>query len=110
MTPKPMQCCLGPDGRLTALNMSKCNLLITIREQGRMSSSVFADFLCRFQGLIFVKEGINMKQRSTIFLRVLLMMALMGCGSPKSEFTGAPGEVKLITLDPGHFHAALVQK
>ena len=25
-------------------------------------------------------------------------------------FTGAPGEVKLITLDPGHFHAALVQK
>jgi predicted dehydrogenase len=26
------------------------------------------------------------------------------------EFTGAPGEVKLITLDPGHFHAALVQK
>jgi predicted dehydrogenase len=25
-------------------------------------------------------------------------------------FTGAEGEVKLITLDPGHFHAALVQK
>ncbi|MDO4757451.1 MAG: putative oxidoreductase C-terminal domain-containing protein [Parabacteroides sp.] len=25
-------------------------------------------------------------------------------------FTGAAGEVKLITLDPGHFHAALVQK
>ena len=25
-------------------------------------------------------------------------------------FTGAPGEVKLVTLDPGHFHAALVQK
>lgn len=28
----------------------------------------------------------------------------------KSMFTGAAGEVKLITLDPGHFHAALVQK
>ncbi|WP_116127019.1 putative oxidoreductase C-terminal domain-containing protein [Lewinella sp. IMCC34183] len=27
-----------------------------------------------------------------------------------STFTGAPGEVHLITLDPGHFHAALVQK
>ncbi len=26
------------------------------------------------------------------------------------EFTGAKGEVKLMTLDPGHFHAALVQK
>jgi predicted dehydrogenase len=28
----------------------------------------------------------------------------------KEAFTGAKGEVKLITLDPGHFHAALVQK
>lgn len=27
-----------------------------------------------------------------------------------SKFTGADGEVKLMTLDPGHFHAALVQK
>ncbi|MCK9343684.1 MAG: oxidoreductase, partial [Massilibacteroides sp.] len=26
------------------------------------------------------------------------------------KFTGASGEVKLITLAPGHFHAALVQK
>lgn len=25
-------------------------------------------------------------------------------------FTGAKGEVKLMTLDPGHFHAALIQK
>lgn len=25
-------------------------------------------------------------------------------------FTGAPGEVVLMTLDPGHFHAALIQK
>jgi len=29
---------------------------------------------------------------------------------PKTNFTGANQEVKLITLDPGHFHAALVQK
>ncbi len=29
---------------------------------------------------------------------------------PESMFTGAKNEVKLITLDPGHFHAALVQK
>lgn len=27
-----------------------------------------------------------------------------------SKFTGATGEVKLMTLDPGHFHAALIQK
>lgn len=30
--------------------------------------------------------------------------------APPNAFSGAPGEVKLITLDPGHFHAALVQK
>lgn len=30
--------------------------------------------------------------------------------SPDMKFTGAPEEVKLISLDPGHFHAALVQK
>jgi len=29
---------------------------------------------------------------------------------PSGAFTGAAGEVKLVTLDPGHFHAALVQK
>jgi len=40
-----------------------------------------------------------------------------GINPPKSEdnkpintFSGKKGEVKLITLDPGHFHAALVQK
>ena len=29
---------------------------------------------------------------------------------PTNEFTGAANEVKFVTLDPGHFHAALVQK
>lgn len=28
----------------------------------------------------------------------------------KQQFTGAKGEVKIMTLDPGHFHAALIQK
>jgi len=28
----------------------------------------------------------------------------------KIAFSGAKGEVKIMTLDPGHFHAALVQK
>jgi hypothetical protein len=30
--------------------------------------------------------------------------------SEKSAFIGAKGEVRIITLDPGHFHASLVQK
>lgn len=40
------------------------------------------------------------------------MVFLTGCGQQqeKAGFTGAPGEVKLITLAPGHFHAYLVQK
>lgn len=47
------------------------------------------------------------------------MLFLLACNSTTSTteatelpegFTGAPGEVKIITLDPGHFHAALVQK
>lgn len=46
-----------------------------------------------------------------------VLLAACSGGSQKSEtqesktmFTGAKGEVKLMTLDPGHFHAALVQK
>jgi predicted dehydrogenase len=31
-------------------------------------------------------------------------------GNQVHKFIGAKGEVKLMTLDPGHFHAALVQK
>ena len=53
-------------------------------------------------------------------LKALAATALLlaACSSDSSthtqqeamQFTGAAGEVKLITLDPGHFHAALVQK
>lgn len=48
---------------------------------------------------------------------VALLFACTGKGprqtnkeNPMTKFTGAKGEVKLMTLDPGHFHAALVQK
>ena len=48
-----------------------------------------------------------------IFTMVATLLLSTACTSKKEksgEFTGAPGEVKLLTLDPGHFHAALVQK
>ncbi len=57
--------------------------------------------------------------RRISFLRLATAIVLSACsgGGQKSEtqksqfmFTGAKGEVKLMTLDPGHFHAALVQK
>ena len=47
-----------------------------------------------------------------IFAMTALLTAT-SCSVKKEDtksFSGAPGEVKLITLDPGHFHAALVQK
>jgi len=49
-----------------------------------------------------------------IFAFILMAGVLFACSTPEKKtvqkFTGADGEVKLITLDPGHFHAALVQK
>jgi predicted dehydrogenase len=45
-------------------------------------------------------------------MSIAALLALSACTTTvkKVSFTGAAGEVKLITLDPGHFHAALVQK
>jgi predicted dehydrogenase len=47
----------------------------------------------------------------------LITAGLLACSSTKQEetektmaFTGEAGEVRLMTVDPGHFHAALVQK
>jgi len=57
--------------------------------------------------------------KSSIIPVMALAVALGSCGGgktaqkdvPKSaHFTGAKNEVKLMTLYPGHFHAALVQK
>jgi predicted dehydrogenase len=53
------------------------------------------------------------------FIPVMAMVTLLSActgGNQKSsekssaKFTGSAGEVKLMTLDPGHFHAALIQK
>jgi len=50
----------------------------------------------------------------------VLSVIIFSCGGNKSpeatgggqgnSFTGKPGEVKIMTLNPGHFHSALVQK
>ncbi len=46
-----------------------------------------------------------------VVVALLTMTAINSCKTEKkTKFTGAEGEVKLVTLDPGHFHAALVQK
>lgn len=59
-----------------------------------------------------------MKKISITILSVSIILAACSGGGQKSNqtaekqsmFTGAKGEVKIMTLDPGHFHAALVQK
>lgn len=53
-------------------------------------------------------------------MALAVTVALSSCGGggkpgkketlKPAPFTGAKGEVKIMTLDPGHFHAALVQK
>lgn len=53
------------------------------------------------------------------FIGIFGILTLFACNeeisntddhSTKMTFTGTSGEVKIMTLDPGHFHAALVQK
>jgi predicted dehydrogenase len=61
-----------------------------------------------------------MKRSLLLGMALVVTVALCSCGGsgkPAKEkdlkptpFTGAKGEVKIMTLDPGHFHAALVQK
>jgi predicted dehydrogenase len=58
-----------------------------------------------------------MKQISFFAMIVVVLFSACSGGGEKTEekkeegmFTGAKGEVKLMTLAPGHFHAALVQK
>jgi hypothetical protein len=67
---------------------------------------------------IFVLEKKLKKMKITsVMILSALCILLSACGTRQSVkpenntmFTGAKGEVKLMTLDPGHFHAALVQK
>ena len=44
------------------------------------------------------------------FFALILFVSCANQGESPMSFTGAEGEVKIITLDPGHFHASLVQK
>ena len=48
--------------------------------------------------------------QSTMFILIATLMAGCQSGENKNVSENTSGEVKLITLDPAHFHAALVQK
>ncbi len=61
-----------------------------------------------------------MKRSFLLIMTTVIPLILLSLGTKEasgsdkknksSPFNGLKGEVKLITLDPGHFHAALVQK
>jgi predicted dehydrogenase len=52
------------------------------------------------------KREYDMKQIAGL----IFLFSILGCGNMQKISRSKTGEVKLITLDPGHFHAALVQK
>jgi len=47
---------------------------------------------------------------SILLLNICLIISCSSEENRSNNFTGADGEVKLMTIQPGHFHAALVQK
>jgi predicted dehydrogenase len=51
--------------------------------------------------------GLTKKELMVRVMRLLALLALINCNSSQSN---SRKPVQLITLDPGHFHAALVQK
>ena len=60
--------------------------------------------------MLSIKKNQYMKYKILALLAVLCL----GCGESekkvKSDMDNTPDQVRLMTLDPGHFHAALVQK
>lgn len=58
-----------------------------------------------------------MKNLLYFFVSILTILFIMSCNTQNKEnkeskhiFTGADGEIELVVLDPGHFHASLLQK
>lgn len=53
-----------------------------------------------------------MTKKASLTILVFAATAVLSCTpqQPDMQFTGEKGQVRLMTLDPGHFHAALVQK
>ena len=58
-----------------------------------------------------------MKNHLYLFASILVTLFVLSCNTQNREnkesnhlFTGRDGEIKLVVLDPGHFHASLLQK
>jgi predicted dehydrogenase len=60
-------------------------------------------------GLKNILNSNNMKHFSYLSI-ISLFLFCVSCTTKTGQNTASPDEIRLITLDPGHFHAALVQK
>jgi len=65
-----------------------------------------SSFGCQLQ----ICLGETMKQRLTFFAVIVLLLAIVPLAVSIAQQKGKAMEVKIMTLDPGHFHAGLVQK
>src|SRR5262245_29516957 len=65
-----------------------------------------------FFRLFLVMQTRLVPVRAALIACTSFLWLFMNCQSPDSTKTVTPtsSQVKLVTLDPGHFHAALVQK
>jgi predicted dehydrogenase len=50
------------------------------------------------------------KSAIVFLLPIMMIISCTNKSDKENKFTGAKGEIRLMTIDPGHFHAALVQK
>lgn len=48
--------------------------------------------------------------KSKICIAMIVVIIHASCSMSDNQFTDAPSEVRLMTLNTGHFHASLVQK
>lgn len=62
--------------------------------------------------VLFLDKLSSSKLKSNLLMAMLLLLffSITGCGGLQNRPSKIVNPVQLITLDPGHFHAALVQK
>lgn len=104
----PGAVCSGNRLRTTVVYLKTGKHLSRIADANRQGIRVCVK--CRVYDSEPIDDFIVMKNR--LLIPLLLAASVVGCRTPHlaASFTGADGEVRLICLDPGHFHAALVQK
>jgi len=92
---------------------------LLIKSSKKPKSGIPVFFGGKFYFCCNKSDNPNIKPMNKNFIPVIAFAVIMSActsggqktaekGMPK--FTGAAGEVKLMTLDPGHFHAGLIQK